>query len=530
MAAISRPDSSFSSTQLTKKNYNGPTLLSHIGGRPTRKSIGGTTKPDETGEGEATQEPTTTTTTTKSKRPEPATDDEPISSTDDDEYPNTILSPPTPGRRRSLNWSAKDVGISLAEGDAAAEELQRKSPPKRKKPTKSPAKEDRRRSGRVQATTTTTSSSPAKRTEKSRRKSADGAFGVRGSDELFPSLAHFPAFKKRKMNVYGVRNIHGAAEPSKSKSKFTSHSGLDKNDQPIHSSQVSSVGPSFKNPIEISLDDFSNSSIPTNNSREIDDDFSFDPDIDLDPEGSLSPLSSVSSSISLQLSASEKFIRKYSPPLPKQALCPMCKMPVDPQILAEFNATPRRKASKQVKFCRDHKRRTAEQEWVQRAYPTIHWDALDARIAKYFPDLDDILTQKKSSFYRNLVESSDAMKKKGTYRMGIFSDSLDAMSAGYYGSRGSKKMMETVMARFTTKIRNLTPGDKLMTAMGVSGFIQEVLVPELTVLLVKEDMNVGDSEARQIMRESMEIGDLVNELPDDVVEWDPEEEEEEVFN
>jgi hypothetical protein len=82
--------------------------------------------------------------------------------------------------------------------------------------------------------------------------------------------------------------------------------------------------------------------------------------------------------------------------------------------------------------------------------------------------------------------------------------------------------MDTIITRFASKIRNLTPSDRLMKAAGVSGFVQSVLVPELTVMLVKEDMVVGDDDARRIMRESMEIGELLNEQPDDVVEHDAE--------
>lgn len=69
-------------------------------------------------------------------------------------------------------------------------------------------------------------------------------------------------------------------------------------------------------------------------------------------------------------------------------------------------------------------------------------------------------------------------------------------------------------------MRRIAPSDPLIQATGVSGFIQTVLVPELTVMLVKEDMKVGDKRARQIIRESMAIGDLLNEIPDDIVHVD----------
>jgi len=47
--------------------------------------------------------------------------------------------------------------------------------------------------------------------------------------------------------------------------------------------------------------------------------------------------------------------------------------------------------------------------------------------------------------------------------------------------------------------------------------VQAVLVPELAVLLVKEDMGVDDEEARGILQESIEIGDLLNEEEEEVI-------------
>lgn len=58
----------------------------------------------------------------------------------------------------------------------------------------------------------------------------------------------------------------------------------------------------------------------------------------------------------------------------------------------------------------------------------------------------------------------------------------------------------------------------MVKVIGVSGFAQAVLVPELTVLLIKEDMGIDDDAARQILRESMEIGDWVNSEENDVIQ------------
>lgn len=75
------------------------------------------------------------------------------------------------------------------------------------------------------------------------------------------------------------------------------------------------------------------------------------------------------------------------------------------------------------------------------------------------------------------------------------------------------------MSKFSPKLRRLAASDKLISSSGVTGYVQAVLVPELAVMLVKEDMSVDDDErAREILRESVEIGDLLNEEEDEVVQ------------
>lgn len=77
--------------------------------------------------------------------------------------------------------------------------------------------------------------------------------------------------------------------------------------------------------------------------------------------------------------------------------------------------------------------------------------------------------------------------------------------------------MDAIINHFAGKFKHLAPTDGLIKAAGVSGFVQSVMVPELAVMLVKEDMNIEDADARQIMRDSMEIGNLINEQPDDII-------------
>lgn len=62
---------------------------------------------------------------------------------------------------------------------------------------------------------------------------------------------------------------------------------------------------------------------------------------------------------------------------------------------------------------------------------------------------------------------------------------------------------------------------------GPVGYAQEVLVPELAVRLVKEDMGVNEETARQILRETIDLGEKVNPALNDKVPV-PEESEAEV--
>lgn len=61
-----------------------------------------------------------------------------------------------------------------------------------------------------------------------------------------------------------------------------------------------------------------------------------------------------------------------------------------------------------------------------------------------------------------------------------------------------------------------------MSARGVRGYVQNVLVPELAVGLIREDMGLIVEEARQAMRDSAALGDLLNEGVEDVVVWNRE--------
>ena len=75
------------------------------------------------------------------------------------------------------------------------------------------------------------------------------------------------------------------------------------------------------------------------------------------------------------------------------------------------------------------------------------------------------------------------------------------------------------MDHFSSHIRSITGADSLITACSVALFVQEVLVPEKAMLLMKEDMSVNNAEARSILEGSTDIGEMLNDGEDDQIDY-----------
>ncbi|CAG7959478.1 unnamed protein product [Penicillium nalgiovense] len=226
-----------------------------------------------------------------------------------------------------------------------------------------------------------------------------------------------------------------------------------------------------------------------------------------------SPLSSPSSSTYEQMSQSEELAAKENrqPSPPRRALCPMCHKEVDWASLEIFKAQPKQRIREQVMFCESHKLRSAMDLWRERGYPNIDWDGFEERVQSYFPQLEKLLVPGAFSYYRNILSTSFAPGKARNFRVRVSDgERLETMTCGYYGTMGATKILETIIRRFSVVVRRLATTDDLIKTAGVAGYTQSVLVPELAVLLVKDDMKVNDEDARRIMRESMDIGDRVN--------------------
>lgn len=119
----------------------------------------------------------------------------------------------------------------------------------------------------------------------------------------------------------------------------------------------------------------------------------------------------------------------------------MCKIPVDRAFLEEFNNGKPLRARQQTYFCKAHKIRIAEQEWKEKGYPKIDWANFDRRLEKLHPLIEDILAEKKPSYYRNAFEDRISRGQMKTLKATLFdSVTMEGVLPGYYGSRGARAM------------------------------------------------------------------------------------------
>jgi len=201
-----------------------------------------------------------------------------------------------------------------------------------------------------------------------------------------------------------------------------------------------------------------------------------------------------------------------------QSVCPMCGEEVDQEVLENFlegRPRMRMRIKMEEKFCRAHKERTAKDNWTARGYPDIDWKGLNHRIRKHHQFLEDLFGGAPSHF-RGILEESVISGKHRTLKQAMMT-SDDSLTPGYYGSKGQAVMSRSIMKKFSGTLRRIAVSDRLVAARGVPGYVQAVLVPELAVKLIEDDMDVDAEKARDIMKESISLGDLVNEEAEDVV-------------
>ncbi|RAL09863.1 RTC4 family protein [Aspergillus homomorphus CBS 101889] len=513
--ARAKPNPSFASNRLTRNDpISGGHLLTSF----------------RTGEG--SQAP-------GSARPEPATDDEPLSLSEDESQASVDLSDDDLGKPSRY---ARRAGPTLQE-----KKLARQSPEGGETPRASRQRAGTKKKSQLPAPSSSASSAAAdrKRTRTLLDMTDDGESTSDGEEVLFSSqFRSSNSSKRRKPTVsYASRKSFGGrvSPPSltspvsaassqspvrKNRSKKASKGGASKSRSSPQGAEEfkvpraiidSSPKPEFKAPPPFPRDTVSSSSFATSSARDI---ISLDLDDDSDSSPS-TPLSSASSTLLEELSRFDEALLASGDDdemdSATPSLCPWCKEPVPRELLIRFEAQPKQRMREQRQFCESHQQPTAERKWQEQGYPTIDWDGLDARLGPHVESLDQVLEPGSSSFYRNILDTKLKAGEAKNFRLEMLGEGLVNISCGYYGTRGSTKMLEHITARYARKLRRLAPQDHIIHTAGVVGYAQAVLVPELAVRLVKEDMQVDDERARQILRDSMELGETVNPALNDKI-------------
>jgi len=194
----------------------------------------------------------------------------------------------------------------------------------------------------------------------------------------------------------------------------------------------------------------------------------------------------------------------------EESTCPYCKEPVDPILLRGFSNGAWMSLREQETFCVAHKKKSARETWISKGYPEIDWDGFDSRLDRHDSRLRRILNGEPSHFAQILQEHIKSGKERTLLK------SKHITGPGYYGPRGMRLLQEHIIRRHSSLLRERAVKDRVVSARGYGHYVQAVLVPELASLLIAEDMEVSPEVARNVMEESIKVGELLNEDVADV--------------
>lgn len=164
-------------------------------------------------------------------------------------------------------------------------------------------------------------------------------------------------------------------------------------------------------------------------------------DFDFDFDDSISSLSSPPSELASLLSEDDDDGTQNIPTNTEQSLCPNCNAPVDPDLLGEYLIRPNRRLKDDRLFCESHKMNKAEKDWTDNKYPTIDWDTFDKRVQGHLLELERLLVPNPSTFFRGRFESTLNDGQAKVFKFDLEGDSTEGLSCGYYGPKGANKML-----------------------------------------------------------------------------------------
>lgn len=197
--------------------------------------------------------------------------------------------------------------------------------------------------------------------------------------------------------------------------------------------------------------------------------------------------------------------------LDTEVACPFCYQAVDADLLRTYSKGRTLSIRQQMKFCDFHKKNSAEGAWKAKGYPSIDWDHLDSRLECHQRPIRRII-EGEQSYYKSILADKLATGQERTLKQ-----TERSLAPGYYGNRGLRLMSEYIIRYFNEMLRERAVEDPVISGRGTTVFVSTVLVPELATRLIMEDMAVGMEEARQILADSADMGDLLHEDVGDIV-------------
>lgn len=199
--------------------------------------------------------------------------------------------------------------------------------------------------------------------------------------------------------------------------------------------------------------------------------------------------------------------------------CPLCEVPVPENFWEEYCKGQTLRMLDQHDFCHEHQLRSARLEWRDRNYPHIEWSSWSETCLSdsATAHLLSILNGSRGSHYADMLAEYSSINKKATQsfmQRGI----VDAVPTGYFGHKGAQIMANTIFTKLGPQLSNSFQ-NRLLQNVGMAGYVQAVLVPELSTILVQSDMGLSTADqARQVLKQSSECGNLLNPEDDDVIE------------
>ncbi|KAG2235040.1 hypothetical protein INT48_008963 [Thamnidium elegans] len=185
----------------------------------------------------------------------------------------------------------------------------------------------------------------------------------------------------------------------------------------------------------------------------------------------------------------------------------------------EFNMIKTRyiSAAEKDEFCQLHyKELVVKPDGFVKGYPAkIDFNLIPQRISKFRKELEDIISDVIQSDYRNIAD--DAYKEQGVTQARSTMSIIQRFHwslPGYYGPKGSAIIIQALSDMY---LKTGYIKDHLVSQQLPLEFIQQVLVPETGLRLIRQDLikkstippSNCTSKAKQIMIDSCDYGSIV---------------------